>query len=265
MDTPAQPGSPDPAMVSLPALPDGGRVALEAYAVSATENWTLSPCKGNRDWMDASQQKFAYRCLPLVMANQAGWILTCPLRLRVVWDGSERMQGLSIDFPQGEGINAGQVRSHFGMGILTFSIPWLFRTSPGYGLWVKGPSNMPRDGLFPLEGIVETDWAPYTFTMNWKVTRPNQLIEFAVGEPIAMIVPFPLDMLESVEPAMRSMQQHPALAQDYASFHRERAESLQRLRATSEPAWSMSYMKGRRPDGSVVQEHRKAFALKSFA
>jgi hypothetical protein len=265
MDTPAQPGSPDPAMVSLPALPNGGRVALEAYAVSATENWTLSPCKGNRDWMDASQQKFAYRCLPLVMANQAGWLITCPLNFRVVWDGSERLQGLSMHFPQGEGANAGQVRSHFGMGILTFSIPWLFRTSPGYGLWVKGPANMPRDGLSPLEGIVETDWAPYTFTMNWKITRPDYVIDFAVGDPIALIVPFPLDMPEAVLPRLRTMQEQPSLANDYASFHRERAAALRKLHASNEPAWSMSYMKGHRPDGSVVEEHRKAFKLREFA
>jgi hypothetical protein len=30
---------------------------------------------------------------------------------------------------------------------------------------------MPKDGLAPLEGIVEADWAVVPFTMNWKLIR----------------------------------------------------------------------------------------------
>ncbi len=60
--------------------------------------------------------------------------------------------------------------SMFGHGILTFHIPFLVRTHPGYNLLVRGPANMPRDGVSPLEGIVETDWAVATFTMSWQLT-----------------------------------------------------------------------------------------------
>ena len=33
--------------------------------------------------MDATEGRFAYRCLPLVMANQFGWIVRCPLTFEV--------------------------------------------------------------------------------------------------------------------------------------------------------------------------------------
>ena len=64
------------------------------------------------------------------------------------------------------------VSSNFGYGIVTWYLPYLFRTSPGYNLWVRGPVNSPKDGIVPLEGLVETDWAEATFTVNWKITRP---------------------------------------------------------------------------------------------
>ena len=33
------------------------------------------------------------------------------------------------------------IKSQFGSGIVTFSPPWLFRTPPGWDLYLKGPSN----------------------------------------------------------------------------------------------------------------------------
>src|SRR3712207_8402233 len=35
-------------------------------------------------------------------------------------------------------------RSHFGSGILTWNLPFLFRTPPGYNLHVRGPANWDR-------------------------------------------------------------------------------------------------------------------------
>ena len=129
-----------------------------------------------RDWMDATHHRFAYRCLPLVIANQAGWMISCPATFRAHWSGGSGLSAITIHIPEGQGGYGPLppqlfIASHFGSGVLTFSLPYLFRTSPGYNLWVKGPVNMIKDGIQPLEGMVETDWAHATFTMNWKFTR----------------------------------------------------------------------------------------------
>jgi hypothetical protein len=237
---------------------------LTAYEVSSTEGWTIEPAPGKRDWMDATSDKFAYRCLPLVMANQAGWVLTCPLNFSATWNGKPDMTGVKLHFPQGEGKNAGQVRAHFGSGIITFSMPWLFRTSPGFGLWVRGPVNLPKDNLAPLEGIVETDWAPYTFTMNWKIMRRNSEVFFKKGEPVAMLVPFPLGLLEEVQPQFKSLDTDPTLKQDFFHFTARRSGNLEKLAAGKEGQWAMDYMRGHLPDGTEVSEHRKAFRLDRF-
>ena len=89
-----------------------------------------------------------------------------------------------------------RITSHFGNGVVTFSIPYLFRMLRGINLWVKGPCNYIKDGVQPLEGIVETDWLPATFTMNWKLTRPHHRVRFERGEPICMLVPVPRGLSE---------------------------------------------------------------------
>src|SRR5205807_231232 len=93
-----------------------------------------------------------------------------------------------------------RIKSHFGAGVVTFTIPYLFRTPKGVNLWVKGPTNYFKDGAAPLEGVVETDWAVSSFTMNWKLTRPGLPVRFARGEPICMIVPVPRGLAEELDP-----------------------------------------------------------------
>jgi hypothetical protein len=143
-------------------------------------------------------------------------------------------------------------------------MPWLFRTSPGYGLWVRGPTNMVKDNIHPLDGIVETDWTPYTFTMNWKIMRRNTEVYFKKGDAVAMLVPYPLKFLEEVEPEFKTLDDDPTLKQDFFTFTARRSGNLEVLKRGGEGEWAMDYMRGHLPDGSVVTEHRKAFKLARF-
>ncbi|MDX2132267.1 MAG: DUF6065 family protein [Planctomycetota bacterium] len=238
---------------------------LKAFRVGNTHGWEIEPAGGKRDWMDQTVDKFAYRCLPLVMANQAGWIVKSPLDCVATWNGKPDPTSTTVRFPQGEGDLKGHITGHFGHGVLTFSLPWLFRTSPGYGLWVRGPSNAPKDNIVALDGIVETDWAPYTFTMNWKIMRRNVDVFFRKGEPVCMLVPFPLALLESVTPEFHELDEDPVLKQDFYYFTSRRSTNIRRLHKTGENEWAMDYMRGHRPDGTPVSDHRKAFKLKEFA
>ncbi len=145
----------------------------------------LLPLPARRSWMDA--QPYAYQCPPLVMANQWGWQITCPAEVSVSWDGSPEPAGVRVEVAPPF---AGSIKSQFGQGIITFGPPWLFRTSEGWDLLVKGPSNHWKPNCAPLEGVIETWWLPYTFTLNWKLVSPGT-VTFARGEPLAQIVPVP--------------------------------------------------------------------------
>jgi hypothetical protein len=149
------------------------------------EAWSLRPSPARRLWMD--EDPHAYKCLPLVAANQWGWQILCPVDLRVTWDGSPDPSGLTIEVAAS---HRPAIKSQFGSGIVTLSPPWLFRTSPGWDLYVKGPSNRWKANCVPLEGVVETWWLNYTFTLNWKIIEPGS-VEFARGESLAQLIPIP--------------------------------------------------------------------------
>jgi hypothetical protein len=134
-----------------------------------------------------SENPNAYHCLPLVIANQWGWQVLCPTEVRVIWDGTLAPAGLRVEVDPNY---AAAITSQFGSGIVTFSPPWLFRTSPGWDLYVKGPSNRGKPNCTPLEGVVETWWLNYTFTLNWRVMAPGT-VAFAKGESLAQLFPVP--------------------------------------------------------------------------
>jgi hypothetical protein len=159
-------------------------LALTAYRTDLTDGPAPEPADRRRAWMDASYHRFAYRCLPMPMANQAGWWVRNDADFVVRWDGGQDRSALTIR--PTDGGRPATAAGHFGQGILTFPFRLLFRAPPGWNLLVRGPADLPKDGAPALEGLVETDWAVSTFTMNWQITRPDTDVEFRAGEPICM-------------------------------------------------------------------------------
>jgi hypothetical protein len=104
----------------------------------------------------------------------------------------------------------GTALSHFGSGLLALVLPRLFRTPPGFGLLVRGITNEVNDNAVPLDGVVETDWSPDTFTMNWKLVRPDVRVQFKKGDAVCMLQPFALDLLERFDCSFESYDALPA-------------------------------------------------------
>ena len=121
--------------------------------------------------MDATDQRYAYRCLPLSIANASGWEILAPVAFEATWRGTDARDAVTIRSREDEARARRLATSHFGHGILTLHTGYLFRTSPGWALWVRGSPNTAKRNLVPLEGVVETDWLDFPFTMNWRFTR----------------------------------------------------------------------------------------------
>ncbi len=263
---------------------------LVAYELHQAADMPLRTAPVDRTWMDIAPQRAPYRCLPLVIANQAGWWVPCPVSFTAYWDGGLGKENLQITFGSSaettglSGLFApivvsadqpspvvqsdARITSHFGNGVITFSIPYLFRTPRGINLWVKGPSNYIKDGVQPLEGVVETDWLSATFTMNWKVTRPCQPVHFERGEPICMIVPLPRGVAEQLEPVYVPLDDNPELAREYREWERARSTfnaDLARLQPDAvKRGWQRDYMHGRSVSGQQAEEHQTRLHLREF-
>ena len=88
----------------------------------------IRPAPLERDWMGATDQRYAYRCLPLNIANAYGWEILSSAGFVAIWDGRTSNDAITI---QPDPHTTAPAISHFGHGILTFHVPCLFRTEPG--------------------------------------------------------------------------------------------------------------------------------------
>lgn len=239
--------------------------SITAYQINRVTGMTIVPAQLNREWMDQTHEAFAYRCLPLNLANQNGWWITCPVSFDIYWYGSAGTRDIEIRF---ENEVHPYVSSHFGSGVLTFSVPYLFRTPPGINLWVKGPTNRPKDGITPLEGIVETDWAVSTFTMNWKITRPQEWIRFTAGEPFCQIVPVPRGLTESLAPRLTMIDESQELKASYEHWAGSR-RGFQAAWGAGDPdaikqGWQKEYVQGKTTQGQTFDGHQTRIVVKPF-
>jgi hypothetical protein len=257
------------AQVQVQAQVDGPPPAqpeLIAYVVNPALALPLLPASRARAWMEATNQRFANRCLPLLIANQAGWFATSRHTLRAIWSGGDGLGDLSVEYLKGE--PPYPAVSHFGHGILTWNLPYLFRTPPGYNLLVRGPANWPKEGAFPLEGVVETDWSSAAFTVNWQLTRARHPVVFEEGEPICMLVPQRRGELEAFRPELRRLEDDPDVAARYSEWAASRVDFNAALKVPGSSAakqrWQKHYFQGVASDGGARREHQTKLSLRPF-
>lgn len=227
----------------------------------------IVPAARVRSWIE-DDARHGRHCLPLMMGNQDGWFVLNNQGFTARWQGENAASSLEVTYDG----PAPRFRAHsaFGHGIMSFMIPYLFRTPPGINLLVRGPSNWPKDGIAPLEGLVETDWSVATFTMNWKLTRPGADVRFEAGEPVCMLVPQERGYMERFEPELRDIESDPELRAGNAAFNERRHESLVRsfvaehMGGAGWTGFEKDYMRGARPTGERAPEHQRKLNLREF-
>jgi hypothetical protein len=224
-------------------MKDTTHLQFTAYQTGHAHGAKIVQAPIEREWMNATHNKFANRCLPVLLANQYGWFILSGQKIDLWWTGLTRTSDLRIRLIEGDGLCMAE--SHFGYGILTWKIPFLFETPAGYNLLARGPANYPKDGICPLEGIIEADWASATFTMNWKVTRRFKRITFEVGEPICFLVPHRRRELEQFRPAIRNLCENPTLEEKHKAWSDSRARFNADLKLRKNgPTWQRHYFVG---------------------
>jgi Family of unknown function (DUF6065) len=213
------------------------------------EGWhpLIRPAEPTRPWMDRTPEAFAYRCLPLNIANAHGWEILTPKGFEAYWRGGSSTADVIVGPDVGMPSSSAPV-SLFGQGTFTIHVQGLFRTPPGWNLLAGGSPNSAKDGVAPLTGVIETDWAPYTFTINWRFTRRNHWIRFEAGEPICFIQPVQRNALERMNPKFVSLSDNPDAARQFAAWSESR-NSFQAKVAEKPPSaptdqWQKRYYRG---------------------
>ena len=247
--------------------PQGDGAGLTCYVYPQWQP-RIRPASARRDWMDATPESFAYRCLPLNIANAHGWEILSPCGFEAEWNGGAAVDDVVVRVDPGAEPHHAPV-ALFGSGVLTFHVEGLLRTSPGINVWVGSPPNAMKDGLAPLSGVIETDWSPFTFTMNWRFTRPNQVIRFEENEPFCFFFPVDRQMIQQARPRIAPIDEAPELKAQFETWStsRDRFHADMAAGAGQSPTekWQKFYYRGVDAEGVPgADDHCAKLRLSEF-
>lgn len=143
-----------------------------------------------RDWFDSH----AYRCLPLVIGNQQGFIIKAEYDFTFYWDGGDSVDSVHIetDQPKEKLINKfPRIESHSGNGVISITPPFTLRTPPGVNLITMNPPNYVIPNVTVLTAVIETDNIRRNFGFSLKIQMENIGVKVFAGTPIAAFMPIP--------------------------------------------------------------------------
>ena len=248
-------------------IPENKIFAYVIPGVNRDVSKMIRSCSISRDWMDDTPARYAYRCIPLTAANSMGWELLNPVDVDITWSGKEKGDHLAIRPAQPDPFSP---VPHFGSGTVTWYLPFLFRTPPEYALLISGPANHDKQFITPLDAYVRTDWVPFPFTMNWRITEADKTIRFKAGEPICRITPYPIALLNDMQMELHSMEEDPEFMQLVQQWDRNRQVNYQKQKQAEQQwaqeghkpelkeLWNSQYAKGKGSEIST-SKHQNVF------
>ena len=158
----------------------------------------VSKPKKKREWFTPH----FYNCLPLTIGNQYGFIIKSEYSFSVIWNGGDRLEDTLLLFEKDPKTLIDfypRIESHFGHGILTVNMPYIFRTPPGVNLMTINPPNMIMPNITVMTGVIESDNLRRNFTFNLKVQQPNVEVFFPAGTPLAGFIPIPRNFADGFD------------------------------------------------------------------
>lgn len=145
----------------------------------------IKPLKGEkkRDYfVEAS-----YFCLPMMVANQYGFVIETTSTIHVEYDGKNPFRFMESD-KASEGLHVSNSPQN---NVINFRFPFMIRTSPMINLMVIAPPNyLLPTGLTVLNGVVEADNLQFDFTLNVLIQEKGELV-IPKGTPISALLPIP--------------------------------------------------------------------------
>lgn len=203
----------------------------------------IVPAHQQREWMNEHpmeeqhdpnkiEKGLGNRCLPMLMVNQMGWdaVNTQPFMATSMPDGRV-IQHWEQPQPR-----VGGPRANFKEGnLLTWLVPWTFKTPPGWDLLILPPPNvyMPA-GATCLSALVETDHVPASFTFNWRI-EPGRSVWVKGGDVICRLLPYQTGVLEEF-----GLTMHDVVQPGYPEWREQRTAALRKL-LTPGNRWEKPY------------------------
>ena len=221
----------------------------------------ILPLTMQRDWMHKSKEKFAYKCLPLGVANQYGWAVCSPANFTVTYSGGREHNDVEI-FSNDEDFDHNRFAAHFGEATFTIMPDFLIKTPENYSIYIRGIPNQDYGILKPLDAIVETDWLPFTFTYNFKFMEPGT-VEFKKGDPLFCFFPIERNTVENFSLKAQNLSDNEELYEDFHEYAKARDKLVHTY--SEKFVFQKFYIDGRGPNKVYnIKNHIKRLFFKSM-
>jgi hypothetical protein len=218
---------------------------LDEYALD------ISPLPVNRDWMDETPDKHAYRCFPVTLSNTVGWYFSYKKDIEFIWDGVIDTTPNHIKIIQGEEVCSGGR----GQGTVSFNTGLIFRSDSKTSVMVYNPPNYFNPDFQVMSSIISTSFYKNPYPLAIRAISPNKNILIKAGTPIAAILPVSLSVLkeESIKIERYSM------TEEERQYQKDYGDEAQKYNQSGE--WTDWYRKAIDHKGESIGEH-EASALK---
>jgi hypothetical protein len=164
---------------------------LNAYKTNPNA-FDLAPLPVDREWMDKTPDKHAYRCFPVTLANTIGWTVSAKEDISFVWDGIIDTTDSHVKILKGNNI----AYTGRGQGTVSFNTGLIFRSEKDISLMVLPLPNYFITDFVPMSSVISTSFYPHDFPLAIRVLKQDKEITINAGDPIAVILPISLSRLK---------------------------------------------------------------------
>lgn len=149
-----------------------------------------------REWMEATENKHAYKCFPVTQANTLGWSISFLDDIEFIWNGTSDSSDMHVTIlKSGENI----CTTTRGNATISFYSGLFFKTDENMSIMSIVPPNYFIDGAVPFTSIISTSFFDEAYPIAWRITRPNTKILIPAGIPVATLIPISVGALSKIE------------------------------------------------------------------
>jgi hypothetical protein len=149
-----------------------------------------------RNWMDNTDDKHAYKCFPVSLVNTIGWSVSFLEDIEFIWDGISNTEDHHVKVLKAP---EGVCNTQRGNATISFYTGLHFKTEEDMSILSIVPPNYFIDGAMPFTSIISTSFFEDAYPVAWRVTRPNEKITIPAGTPVATLIPISIAGLAEVE------------------------------------------------------------------
>ena len=156
----------------------------------------IEQSKIQRDWMDKTYKKHAYKCFPISQANTIGWSVSFLHDIEFIWDGVSDTLDSHVTILKDNGNVCNTKRAN---ATISFDSGLFFKTDRDMSIISIPPANYFIDGAMAFTSVISTSFFPESYPIAWKITKPNVPIKITAGTPVATLIPLSIGSLCEIE------------------------------------------------------------------